>query len=172
MTKELIDHLGTKIIRTKFPGVKGAQYVGPSHTKLEHLFVPTSVNVGEGVYTAHVPGNYGTDTVRELADTLTELRLDEDPALQAYLALPDVNAISGNIMEDFHSNYIGPYRSIEDAIYALSGVTDRIGEVHEYAEERRLTIDGISPDYDTLGEDVASGFDIVDRESRAYAFYK
>lgn len=169
---DLIDKYGSYLIKQHHPDAKPLTGTAREGRLLTRLLVPTDVRVGARQLKVHVPGSYGSEAVTELAGTLTELRADEDAALRAFLSLSDVNAMSGDIMQDFHDNYIGPYPSIEDAIHELSGVTDRIDEVLEYAEERHLTIDGVSPDYEALGEEVASGFDIVEQDGRAYAFYK
>lgn len=170
--KDLVDTYGSHLIREKFPDAHAMTYMGRDFAKLEQLLVPTEIEIGERKYVVHVPGNYGREAIEDLTITLAELQIDQDTAFSAYLALPDVNAMSGDIMQDFHDNYVGIYPSIEDAIHELSGVTDRIDEVHEYAEERHLAIDAVSPDYEALGEETANGYDIVEREGRAYAFYK
>lgn len=173
--KDLVDTYGSYLIREKYPNVRTTTCMRQDHAKLEHLLVPTEVEIGERKYLVHVPGIYGRETIDDLTITLAELQIDQDAALRAYLSLPDVNAVTGNIMEDFHNQFIGTYPSVEDAIHELSGVEDRIEEVHEYAAERHLVIDNVSPDYEALAETMEAGFDIVEDDTgkrRAYAFYK
>lgn len=173
--KDLVNTYGSYLIREKYPDVRTTTYMRQDLAKLEHLLVATEVDIDERKYLVHVPGIYGKETIDDLTTTLAELQLDQDAALRAYLSLPDVNAVTGDIMEDFHSHFIGTYPSVEDAIHELSGVEDRIEEVHEYAAERHLFFDNISPDYEALAETMEAGFDIVEDNTgkrRAYAFYK
>lgn len=169
---DLVDHFGVHLIRATFPHVKTMSALDADETKLGWLLIPTTLEIGGVRSVVHIPGTYGATSIAELTETLTELQLDKDPALRAFLSLPDVNAMSGDIMQDFDSNYIGPYRSIDDAIYKLSGTEDRIDEVNEYAEERCIVIDQLRPDYGALSEQVSNGFDIVEEAGIAYAFYK
>ncbi|MCS4275131.1 hypothetical protein M2390_000289 [Mycetocola sp. BIGb0189] len=173
--KELVDTYGSYLVREKYPDVQTTTYMRQDHAKLEHLLVPTEVELDEQKYLVHVPGIYGRETIEDLTTTLAELQIDQDAALRAYLSLPDVSAVTGDVMVDFHSHFIGTYPSLEDAIYELSGVEDRIEEVHEYAAERHLIFDNISPDYEALAETMEAGFDIVEDDTgkrRVYAFYK
>lgn len=169
---DLIDHFGVHLIRAAFPHAKTISALNADEAKLGRLLVPTAMEIGDMRVVVHIPGTYGATSITELSETLTELQIDKDPALRAFLSLPDVNAMSGDIMQDFDDNYIGPYRSIDDAIHKLSGVDDRIDEVNEYAEERCIVIDQLRPDYGALSEQVSSGFDVVEEAGIAYAFYK
>ena len=80
--------------------------------------------------------------------------------------------MSGDIMHDFHDNYIGTYMSIEDAVGELAEVNEREREVVDYAVDRHLFIDQVSPDYEALREEAETGYDIVERGDRVYVFSK
>lgn len=171
-TQELIDWLGTYLIRQHHPEARAATYQEVYPPRLANLLVPTGVEVGDWYFTVHVPGTSGSTQIAELTETLTELAADRDTALRIFLGLPDVNAMSGDIMDDFHLQYIGVYSTVEDALHELAEVDERERDVIEYAEERQLIIEQILPDYDALREQIADGFDLVEREGRAYVFSK
>lgn len=110
LSPRLLDTYGSYLIREKYPDVQTTIFLRQDLAKLEHLLVPTEIEIGERKYLVHVPGIYGRETIDDLTITLAELQIDQDAALRAYLALPDVNAVTGDIMEDFHNQFIGTYR--------------------------------------------------------------
>lgn len=171
-TQELIDWLGTHLIRTRYPDARTATYQEVYPPRLDNILVSTGVEVRDWYFTVNVPGIYGSTDIAELTETLAELSADKDAALRAFLSLPDVNAMSGDIMEDFHQQYAGVYTTVEDALHELADVDERERDLVEYAEERRLIIEEVSPDYDALWEDVADGYDLVEAEGRIYAYSK
>lgn len=171
-TKELVDWLGTYLVQRENHGALrrfGNEYLPP---KLEQLLVPTGIDVSDWHFTVHVPANYGREGIEELTETLHELQLDKDEALQAFLSLPDVNAMGGDIMEDFHENHIGTFDSIEHAIHVLLELDEREKEVHEFAAERHLYIESVTPDYETLLERARDAYDVVEWKDKVYAFYR
>lgn len=170
--KELIDWLGTYLVQRENHGTLqrfGNEYLPP---KLEQLLVPTGVDVGDWYFTVHVPAHYDRAAIEELAGTLHELQLDKDDALQAFLSLPDVNAMSGDIMKDFHENYIGTFDSFEGAVHGLLELDEWEKEVHEFAVERHLYVESITPDYEALLERARDAYDILEWKDKIYAFYK
>lgn len=171
-TQELIDWLGAHLIRKQHPDARSATYLDVHPPRLDNILVPTGVEVGDWYVTVHVPGIYGSKDIAELAETLVELSADNDPALRAFLSLPDVNAMSSDIMGDFHQQYVGAYRSIEDALQEIAEVEQRERDVLEYAEERQMIIEQLTPDFQALHEQVADGFDLVEEEGRVYVFCK
>ena len=171
-TQELIDWLGTYLIRQQHPDARTVTYREVSPPRLDNILVPTGVEVGDWHLTVQVPGIYGSKDIADLIETLTELSADKDAALRAFLGLPDVNAMSGDIMEDFHQQYVGTYMSVEDAIHELAEVEERERDVFAYAEDRQLVIEQMTPDYEALREEVADGFDLVEEDGRVYVFHK
>lgn len=171
-TQELIDWLGTRLIRQQHPDARAITYREVSPPRLDNILVPTGVEVGDWHFTVQVPGIYGSKDITDLTETLTELSADKDAALRAFLGLPDVNAMNGDIMEDFHQQYVGTYMSVEDAIHELAEVDERERDVLTYAEDRQLVIEQMNPDYEALREEVTDGFDLVEEEGRVYVFHK
>lgn len=171
-TQELIDWLGTHLIRQQHPDARPTTYVESYPPRLDNILVPTGIEVGDWYLRVNVPGIYGTKDIQELTETLGELSVDRDAALRAYLSLPDTNAMSGDIMEDFHDCYLGVFATVEEAIHELAEVDERERDVFTYAEERQLVIEQVNPDYQALLEEVADAFDLVEEEGRFYVFHK
>lgn len=171
-TQELIDWLGTHLIHQKHPDAKSAIYVETCPPRLDNILVPTGVEVGDWYLTVQVPGIYGRKDIAELTETLTELSADKDAALRAFLGLPDVNAMSGDIMEDFHQQYVGVFMSVEDALHELAEIDERERDLVDYAADRQLIIEQVTPDYEALREQVADGFDFALEEGCVYVFHK
>ena len=170
--REQIDWLGTFLIHRDFPNAQNTDFFEQRPLRLDRLLVPTAVEVGDWAVVAHVPGSYGSSAIAELSETLLELRADEDPGLRAFLSLPDVNAMSGSIMEDFDEHYVRTYSDFEEAVHELAEVDERERDVTEYANDRHLFFDAIQPDYEALFDEAREGYDFVEEGGRVYVFSK
>lgn len=171
-TQELIDWLGTHLIRQQQPDAKPVTYVETYPPRLDNILVRTGIEVGDWHLHVNIPGIYGTKDIHELTETLGELSVGRDAALRAYLSLPDTNSMSGDIMEDFHDHYLGVFATVEEAIHELAEVDERERDVFTYAEDRQLVIEQMNPDYDALRDEVSAVFDLVEEEGRVYVFHK
>ncbi|MGO2140784.1 MAG: hypothetical protein ACTH30_10240 [Leucobacter sp.] len=169
---QLVDHFGTYLIYQTFPDATTSRRSASYPRKLSRLHVPTEITVDGLTTTVHVPASYGNDVIPELVETLSELRLAEDVGLQAFLSVPSVNALSGDIMEDFHNCYIGTWRNLEDAISELCLLTDREEEVADFASERHLFFDYLTPDYEALREELDESFALIEKGGQVYVFQK
>ncbi len=169
---ELVDHLGTHIIYQKFPDATTARLLASSPRKLSRLHVPADITVDGLKMTVYLPGIYSRDTIAELPETLSELQLADDVGLQAFLSVPTVNVLSGDIMENFHRSYLGVWRDIESAITELALLDDREEEVQEFAAERKLFFDYLTPDYEALREELEESLSLVEKGGRVYVFQK
>lgn len=170
--REVVDHFGTHLIYQTFPSASTASRLAPYPPKLSRLHVPTEITVDGLTLTVNVPGVYGRETIAELPETLSELRIAEDVALQAFFSVPGVNAVSGDIMEDFHHKFLGVWRDIESAITELALLDDREEEVQDFAAERKLYFDYLTPDYEALQEELEESLSLIEREGRIYVFSK
>lgn len=171
-TQELIDWLGTHLIRQQHPDAKRTTYAETYPPRLDNILVPTGIEAGDWRLHVNVPGIYSTKDIQELTETLAELAVDKDAALRAYLSLPDTNAMSGDIMQDFHDCYLGVFATVEEAIHELAEVDERERDVFTYAGDRQLVIEQMNPDYEALREEVTDAFDLVEEEGRVYVFHK
>lgn len=171
-TQELIDWLGDYLIRVHHPDAQTITAEESYPPRLDNILVPTTLAVSGISALVHIPGIYGTNDIEELKEELDNLSLAEDPGLQGFLALPDANAMSGDIMEDFHQRYVGTWRQKEDAITELCLLDDREEEVQDFAAERKLYFDYLTPDYEALQEEIEETFYLVEKGGRAYVFSK
>lgn len=144
----------------------------PHEPELDRILVTTTIHIGEKPFTVHVPAHYKQAVIDELTETLAVLCLPEDEGLQAFLTLPDVNAMSGDIMEDFEAHHVGTYGSIEDALTEIAELDQRESEVAEHANSLCLYVDGLTPDYEALYDEAAVGYDFVEHGGKTYVFYK
>lgn len=164
--------LGTYLIRAQHPESQTIGTNEPYPLVLEELLVPTAVTVGDLQMTLHVAGCNDTADIASLTDELQQLQLDEDPGLQAYLALPNVNALSGDIMGDFHNVLVGVFRDDEEALRTVCDLDEREREIEEFASQRNLYYDYLTPDWEAIREEAEEIVDLADREGRTYVFYK
>lgn len=170
--RELVNRLGTFLVRQSFPTARTTEHYEPYPLPLEKLLVPTFLEIDEHEYLVHVPGTCDSADIEELTGLLEELDIDKDRMLEAYLSLPDVNAMSGDIMEGYESNIMGSWRSMEDAVAAVCGIEDRERDVADYAAERHLYPESMNPDYEALKDEAAEAFDFVEKGGWVYVFHK
>lgn len=169
---EQIDWLGTHLIRAQHPLSETISLNEPYPLTLDQLLVPTTVTVENLTMTVHIPGKYGSTAIEEFAKELAQLQIEKDTGLQAYLSLPNVNAFSGDIMAGFLNSYIAVFRDEEDALRAVLDLDEREHDIQEYASDRHLFYDYLTPDWEALKEEASELVDLVEREDRIYVFYK
>lgn len=171
-TKQLIDWFGTYLIREERLG-SGRQFMNEHlPPKLEQVLVRTGITVGGQYFTVHVPGSYGDEAIQDLRTTLSELQLPEDEALQAFLALPDVNAMTGDIMESFHEAFAGSFHTEEDALRALSPLVEWEGSLADWQIDNAVDPESLEWNYAPLLERLAEIYDLVEWKGAIHAFIK
>lgn len=172
VTKEWIDWFGTYLVQRENTG-SGRRFMNENMPpKLEQLLVRTSVHIGEEHFLVHVPANWHSGDEDGLVELLTDLRLPEDPALQAYLSLPDVSVGTDDIMESFHESYVNSYSFIEDAVRELAEVDSLELALYEATESRSLPDSAVAIDYALIEEHVREGYDLVEWKGRIHVFNK
>lgn len=172
ITKEWIDWLGTFLVERENLG-SGRRFMNEHQPpKLEQLLVATGVDVGDWYFTIHVPASLNSEQIEGLRDELVNLRLDEDEALQAFLSLPDVDANTPMLMESFHESFVGRFSSPEDVVHWVCEIEDWDTEGREYAAERGLLVDGLTPNYPQLLDKLSGLYDLVGWKGYTYVFYK
>lgn len=139
---------------------------------LESLLVPTHFNVSGFEVQANAPASLNRAEINEVKELLGELRVGEDPALQAYLKPPDVNPLDGDVMESFHEHYIGSFPSVPDVVHGLLDIDEFEADVRNYAAEYGLHIEEILPDYENLMDRLSQMYDFVELDAMTYAFEK
>lgn len=136
------------------------------------MLVPTQMQLGVQALTAHVPGSCDSAGISKIESNLIRLGADENPRLQAFLALPDTDAASQCLVECYEESFAGEFEDIKDLIHATIDLDEHEREVTQFAADRFLYFDYINPDYEALGTEVRRLVDVVERGGRFYAFYK
>ena len=170
--REWIDWFGTYLIaRDNLDPSMGHLDVGLP-PKLERLLVRTDIKVEGEPFTVHVAANHPRADIDELESTLEDLGITGDEALQAFLTLPDVDALDPGLATSYTENHIGTFYRFEDAIDNLLEVDEWAKDITDYANERGFVIDGLTPDYDALTERAEDAYDLVEWKGKTHAFYK
>ncbi|MFT4259478.1 hypothetical protein [Microbacterium sp.] len=171
-SKQLIDWFGTFLIQREKLG-SGRQFMNEHlPPKLEQVLVRTGITVHGQYITVHIPGCYGDEAIEDLRATLTDLQLPEDEALQAFLALPDVSAMSGDIMESFHESFAGSFHTEEDALRALSPLVEWEGSLADWQIDNAVDPESLEWNYAPLLERLAEVYDLVPWKGALHAFIK
>lgn len=167
-----IDWLGTYLVQREDLG-SGHQFMNEHlPPKLAQLLVRTEITVGDEQFAVHVPANYHGADITDLAETLRELSLDEDPALQAFLSLPDVNAMSGDVMESFHESFAGTYRDAEAALRALSPLEEWESDLAQWVTEHGVEHGSLQWNLEPILAQLREAYDLVEWKGTIYAFNK
>ena len=169
---EQINWLGSHLIRSTFPQAKTSSYGEQYPPTLRRMLVPTQMQLGVQALTAHVPGSFDSTGISKIESNLIRLGADENPRLQAFLALPDTDAASQCLVDCYEESFAGEFEDIKDLIHATIDLDEHEREVTQFAADRFLYFDYINPDYEALGTEVRRLVDVVERGGRFYAFYK
>lgn len=170
--KEWIDWLGTYFVQRENTG-SGRQFMNEHQApRLEQLLVPTSVRVGSEYFTVNVPASWDSGEEDGLIELLTDLRLPEDEALQAFLMLPDVSVGTDNVMESFHESYVNTYPFLEDAVRDLAEIDSLELAIYEATESRSLPDNAVAIDYGLIEDHVREGYDFIEWKGRIHVFNK
>ncbi len=170
--REWIDWLGTHLVERDHLG-SGRQYMNEHlPPKLKQLLVRTDIRIDSDRFTVHVPADASSMDIAQLEQHLAQLDLSWDEALQAFLSLPHVNALTEDITVAFSNSYIATFHNLEDAVDGLLEIDEWAKDITEYANDRGFAIESLSPDYEVLAERVRDAYDLVDWRGKLYGFYK
>ncbi len=170
--REWIDWLGTYLVERENRGSMRSYMNEHLPPQLHQLLVRTELDVGGEQFTVHVPADQPENAIGQLALTLNEMALRQNPALQAFLALPDVDACSSDLHESFEGNFISTFDSFEDATHGLLELDEWEKDISEYAVERGFVIDSLTPDYEALIQRANDAYDLIEWKDKVHAFYK
>jgi hypothetical protein len=164
-TKEMIDWLGTYLVQRENIS-SGHRYMN------EQLLITTSLQLQGERFTIHIPASADSGTIDELTETLTQLRLPEDEALQAFLSLPDVNVLSGDIMGSFGEAFVGSWNYLEDAVRELAELGALEDDLRLFTDEHGLPEEAVTIDYEVIEDRVREAYDIVEKRRQIHVFNK
>ncbi|MDX2375641.1 hypothetical protein M4I32_02365 [Microbacterium sp. LRZ72] len=171
-TKELIDWLGTYLVNRENASTDRRfmnEHLPPT---LDRLLVPTTLTVRGQRFLVHVSADHASQEIAELEETLAELDVDRDDALQAFLSLPDVNAAAENIMERFHEMHAGTFIDIEDALRALSPLVEWEDDLAEWAIDHGIEPEALKFNLEPLADRLRGIYDLVEWKERLHAFIR
>lgn len=172
VTKEMIDWFGTYLVQREATG-SGRRFMNEHlPPKLDQLLVRSEVGVNGHRFTVNIPASWHSGDVDGLIETLTELQLAEDSALQAFLALPDVNVGTDNIMESFHEAFAGTYSSDEHALRVLSPLEDWETSLADWCIDNGIESEALDWNYAPLMARLRDIYDIVEKEGVLHAFVR
>ena len=139
----------------------------------EHqLLVRTSLPVGGQRYTVNIPASWHSGHEDELIELLTTLRLPEDEALQAFLALPDVSAGADDIMEAFHDAFAGTYPNEEAALRRLSPLEVWETSLADWCIDNGIEPEALDWNYEPLMTRLRDIYDVVEGMEVLHVFIK
>lgn len=134
-----IDWLGTHLVRRE----SDSWVAEPLPHPLDRVRVLTTATIGDEQIIFRVPGTASSADIAATVELLHELQVDQDDALQAYLTLPDVNAIQDNVMEGFHENFAGTYPDDEAALRALSPLSEWESSLADWCIDNGIEFDAL-----------------------------
>ena len=170
--KEMIDWLGTYLVQRENTGT-GRRFMNEHlPPKLEQLLVRTSIRVGDERFIVNIPASWDSGEEDGLTELLHDLQLPEDPALQAFLALPDVSAGTPDIMESFHEAFAGTYENEEAALRALSPLEDWENSLADWCIDHGVDFDALDWNFAPLMDRLRDIYDLVEQEGHIHAFIK
>lgn len=172
ITKEQIDWLGTYLVQRENTGT-GRRFMNEHlPPRLDQLLVRTKVRIGDGHFTVNMPASWDSGEEDGLIETLTLLQLDQDEALQAFLALPDVSVGTNDIMESFHEAFAGTYRDEEAVLRALSPLEDWENSLADWCIDNGLELEVLEWNYDPLIARLRDLYDVVEGKEALHVFIK
>lgn len=168
--REWINWLGTYLIARQRDLPPAYTSPGDQPPALESLLVPNHFKINGFDVQANVPASFDRAEIEEVTELLSDLRVGEDPALQAYLQLPDANPLDGDVMESFHEHYTGSFPSMPEVVHGLLDIDQFESDVRNYAAEFGLHLDGVLPDYELLMDRLSEMYDFVEKGGLTYVF--
>ena len=170
VVKEWIDWFGTYLVQRDGTG-SGRQFMGADRTPdLDRLLVRATVSVDGVPHVVHAPATVNGSGITCLGEQLSNSPEARTAAFWAFLSFPDVNAADPNLVESFQDSFIEEFRTIEDALYGLTELTDWEADLRTFAEDRGLLPDAVSIDHDVIENQTRDVYDLVEIGGSIYAF--
>lgn len=171
-SRELIDWFGAFLIHRDGLG-SGRRFMNEHlPPKLGHILVRANVPVDGSPLTVHVPGTCDGEAIASLEAALAELSLPGDEALQAFLAMPDVDATSDAVLRSFQEAFAGTFDSEEGALRALSPLQEWEQSLADWQVRNAVDPESLRWNYAPLIERLREIYDLVEREGHVHAFVR
>ncbi|GEK80126.1 hypothetical protein [Agrococcus baldri] len=134
--------------------------------------IQSQVFVGGRSFTAYVPAEYTGGQMAELEGRLAEHGLDHWTALQAYLSLPDIDAMAEDMYSNFKEAFFGTYETREEALRALSPLEEWESDLVGWALDHGIDSHAVTIDHRPIYEQLELAYDLVERNGQIHAFAK
>lgn len=167
-----IDWLGTFLVRRENTGI-GRRFMSENiEPVLERVLVRTILESQAGPVTAHLPATLDAREIIALTARLEALDELFGTSFKAFLTLPDVNAADPNLLESYHQTYVGSFRTVEEALHALTPLADWETELGSWATDHGLGSETVRIDLDAIEVTMREMYDLVERKGLLHAFNK
>lgn len=139
---------------------------------LERVLVRTVLESQAGPVTTHVPATLDAREIIALTARLEALDEFFGTSFKSFLTLPDVNAADPNLLESYYETYVGSFRTIEEALRALTPLEDWEAELATWATDHGLDSETVRINLDAIEETMRTMHDVVERNGLLHAFNK
>jgi hypothetical protein len=165
-----INWFGTFLVRRENTG-SGRRFMNEHiDPVLERVLVRTVLESQAGPVTVHLPATLDAREIIALTARLETLDEFFGTSFKAFLTLPDVNAADVNLMESYHETYVGSFRTIEEALRALTPLADWETELATWAMDHGLDSETVRINLDAIEETMRGMHDLVQRNGLLHAF--
>ncbi|GAB3124824.1 hypothetical protein [Glaciibacter psychrotolerans] len=165
-----INWLGTFLVRRENTG-SGRRFMNEHlEPTLDRVLVRTVLESQAGPVTVYLPATLDAREIIALTARLEALDEFFGTSFKAFLTLPDVNAADPNLMESYHETYVGSFRTIEEALRALTPLADWEAELSSWATDHGLDSETVRINLDAVEEMMRTMHDVVERNGLLHAF--
>lgn len=171
LVKEWINWFGTYLVSEQANG-SGRRFMNEHLAPmLERVLVHTTLTVEGRPVEAHVPASLDSLQLQELSEQLTSTGLLANPALQAFLSLPDVNAADPTLLKSFEELFVGVFVDVTDAVRNLVELDEWEDELRAFGRERGIEA-ALSINLRVIEEQTREIYEFVEFEGRVHVFHK
>jgi glutathione S-transferase len=145
-----IDWFGTFLVQRENTG-SGRRFMNEHlDPVLERVLVRTVLESQAGPVTVHLPATLDAREIIALTARLEALDEFLGTSFKAFLTLSDVNAADPNLMESYRETYVGSFRTIEEALRALTPLEEWEAELATWAKAHGLDAETVRIDLDAI----------------------
>lgn len=167
-----INWLGTFLVQRENTG-SGRRFMNEHlEPTLDRVLVRTVLQSQAGPVTVHLPATLNAREIIALTARLEALDELFGTSFKAFLTLPDVNAADPNLLESYHQTYVGSFRTVEEALHALTPLADWETELGNWATDHGLGSETVRIDLDAIEVTMREMYDLVERNGLLHAFNK
>lgn len=137
---------------------------------LERVLVRTVLQSQAGPVTVHLPATLDAREIIALTARLETFDEFFGISFKAFLSLSDVNAANANLLESYHETYVGSFRTIEEALRALTPLEEWETELATWATDHGLDSETVRINLDAIEATMRTMYDLVERNGLFHAF--